>query len=105
MRSKCKCWFYKCRGLDKTRRGVEAWEVESFRRVLGDSGKATAEERGTAWSVKVKPCRRGAEMAKQAKVMAMMRRKEERKEKNDTRTRRNNEYGDEMVMGRGKKKK
>jgi hypothetical protein len=84
------------------RRDVEAWEVESFRRVLGDSGKATAEERGMAWSVKVKPCRRGAEIAKQAKVMAMMRR-EERKEKNDTRTRRNNEYGDEMVMGRGKK--
>jgi len=53
--------------------------------------------------VKVKPCRRGAEMAKQAKMMAMMRREEERKEKNDTRTRRNNEYGDGMVMGRGKK--
>jgi hypothetical protein len=72
--------------------------------LLGDFGeKRRPKKGGTAiWSVKVEPFRRGAEKAKQAKVMAMMRREEERKEKNDTRTRRNNEYGVETVMDRKK---
>lgn len=68
---------------DHKRQDAEAWEVESIRRLLGDFGGNDGRRKGARqFGVsKVEPFRRGAEKAKQAKVMAMMRkREEERKE-------------------------